>query len=350
MRNKKKMIILAIQILAVIIFVMSYKSYTDTVMKPIKVYMWAREIGENVQIKESDVIVGKVSSQDYTANMILASNSKSLIGSYTTSKVYPDTYVYYKQVGEANVTSTDFANLDLTNARVISIPCSVGTDAGADFAEGDKIDLMFTAEGQATIVNPVSADGEQSGGGSSSSSSGFTYSKIFMQEVTIYKTLTSEGFKTTKRADRFSGEQISGMDTSDESVKPDSGGISTLLIIVTPEQAEEIKTRQSKGSITIVKRFEQSETHESLGYVMGNYGKVFAGNANAETGSLQIISTIQDTDNNTQDGDGAAMVQSKSTVIADGNLTETDSNNSSNDNQSETDTQVSASIGTDYVR
>ena len=83
---------------------------------------------------------------------------------------------------------------------------------------------------------------------------------------------------------------------------------------------------------------------------MGNYGKVFAGNANAETGSLQIISTIQDTDNNTQDGDGAAMVQSKSTVIADGNLTGTDSNTSSNDNQSETDTQVSASIGTDYVR
>lgn len=350
MRNKKKLIILAIQILAVIIFVMSYKSYTDTVMKPIKVYMWARELGENIQIKESDVIVGKVSSTDYTANMILASNSKSLIGSYTTSKVFPDTYVYYKQLGEANVTAADFANLDLTNARVIAIPCSTGTDAGADFTEGDKIDLMFTASGSTTVINPVSESGEQAGNSNTSGSSSFVYSKIFMQEVTIYKTLTSEGYKTTKRADRFSGEQISGVDTSDETVQPDSGGISILLIIVTPEQAEEIKTRQAKGSITIVKRFEQSETHESLGYVMGNYGKVFAGNANAETGSLQIISTIQDTDSNTSDGDGAGMLQNGQNVIGDSTLNDNASNTEGTSTTEVDSSNLGVAIGTESVQ
>lgn len=347
MRNKKKMIILAIQILAVIIFVMSYKSYTDTVMKPINVYMWAREIGENIQIKESDIIVGKVSSTDYTANMILTSDAKSIIGSYTTSKVYPDTYIYYKQIGEANVTAADFANLDLTNARVISIPCSVANDAGADFSEGDKIDLIFTANGSATIVNPQTENGEQAGNSNTSDSSSFTYSKFFMQDVTIYKTLTSSGYKTTKRADRFSGEQISGVDTA-EDVQADSGGISTLLIIVTPEQAEEIKAREKTGDITIAKRFEQSETHETLGYVMGNYGKVFAGNANAETGSLQIVSTIQDTDTNTNNGDGAAMLQNKSNVVADGSLNGTTSSDTAN-TDAEQSGQVRAAIGTQDV-
>lgn len=347
MRNKKKLIILIVQILTVIIFVMSYKSYTDTVMKPIKVYMWAREIKENVQIKETDIVVGEVSSTDYTANMILASDSKSIIGSYTTSRVYPDTYAYYKQVGDVSATTTDLTNLDLTNARVISIPCSVEKDAGAFFAEGDKIDLMFTAEGSATIVNATSAEGEQQGNSNTASASSFTYSKIFLQEVTIYKTLTNDGFKTSTRADRYSGESVAGVDVSDESVEVDSGGIEILLLIVTPEQAEEIKTRQSKGSITVVKRFEESETHESLGYVMGNYGKVFAGNANAETGSLQIISTIQDTDETS--GKGTQMVQQGSEVLTEANITSGGSGSNTETDMSNMMNNVSAVIGADSV-
>lgn len=325
MRNKKKLIILVVQILAVIIFVMSYKSYTDTVMKPIKVYMWAREIKENVQIKETDVVVGEVSSTDYTANMILASDSKAIIGSYTTSRVYPDSYAYYKQIGEVSATTTDLTNLDLTNARVISIPCNVEKDAGAFFSEGDKVDLMFTADGSATIVNPTSAEGDQQGNSNTASASSFTYSKIFMEEVVIYKTLTNDGYKTSTRADRFNGESVAGVDVSDTSVEVDSGGIDVLLVIVTPEQAEEIKTRQQKGNITLVKRFEESETHESLGYVMGNYGKVFAGNANAETGSLQIISTIQDTDESSVNG--MEEVQDGKNIMTEGSLNGTDTGN-----------------------
>ena len=345
MRNKKKLIILIVQIIAVIIFVMSYKSYTDTVMKPIRVYKWAREIGDNVQIKETDVIIGEVSSTNYSANMILASDSKSIIGSYTTTRVYPDTYAYYKQIGETSSVSTNFADLDLTNARVISIPCSYTNDAGASFAEGDKIDLMFTASGSSTIVNPTSGEGEQQGNSNTMGSTSFTYSKIFMQEVTIYKTLTSAGFKTTPRAERYSGEDISGVDVSDANVQADSGGISILLIIVTPEQAEEIKTRQAKGNITIVKRFEESETHESLGYVMGNYGKVFAGNANAETGSLQIISTIQDTDDSS--GVGTDMLQKNKDILTEGTLNEgTGSDTNTEDNSGK---NYSAVIGAESV-
>lgn len=345
MRNKKKFIILLFQIVAVIVFVLSYKSYTDSVMKPIKVYKWAREIGENVQIKETDIVVGDASQNDYTANMVLASDAKSIIGSYTTTKIYPDTYVYYKQLGAETSVSSNLENLDLTNARVISIPCSVGNDAGAYFKEGDKIDLMFTASGSATVVNAASEDGEQTGNSNTGGSSSFTYSKIFMQEVVIYKTLTGEGFKTTTRADRYSGEAVAGVDTSQEGVSVDSGNISILLIIVTPEQAEQIKTRQAKGSITIVKRFEESETHESLGYVMGNYGKVFAGNGNAETGSLQIISTIQDTDGSNFDGIGA--LQNGEEVLVEGDI---DGNNSNVESDVENTVQnVGAVIGTDSV-
>ena len=42
------------------------------------------------------------------------------------------------------------------------------------------------------------------------------------------------------------------------------------------------------GSLVYIKRFEESETHETLGFVIGEYGKLFAGNANAETGNIKI--------------------------------------------------------------
>jgi pilus assembly protein CpaB len=74
----------------------------------------------------------------------------------------------------------------------------------------------------------------------------------------------------------------------DATEAPTYEAIASISLIVTPEQAEQIEARKLSGNIVFVKRFEESETHETLGFVIGQYGKLFAGNANAETGNIQV--------------------------------------------------------------
>ena len=76
--------------------------------------------------------------------------------------------------------------------------------------------------------------------------------------------------------------------------------ITSISLVVTPEQAEQIEARRLAGELKFVKRFLESESHETLGFVIGNYGKIFSGNANAETGSIQIIESFTDKETTTQ--------------------------------------------------
>lgn len=302
MKNKKKMTILVMQLFALIIFVISYKSYTDSVIKPVQVYKYSRTILEGTKIEEKDLILTEVAINTYSSNMIVASDISSVIGKYTTTKVYQDTLCYAAHFGDLDNSNSMFTTLDLTNARLLALTVNM-SDVAAFLEPGDKIDLMFTANGEATIINmngtsieESSESGESASESAEESSESFVYTKTFLQEVIVYDVLNGDGFKYVNRADRYPGQlttKIDGVDTT----LVDNGQMAYLLLIVSPEEAEEIKTREATGDITVVKRFDESETHETLGYIIGNYGKVFAGNANAETSSLQIISTIQDTDN-----------------------------------------------------
>lgn len=343
MKNKKKIVILLIQLFAIVLFVISYKSYTDTIMKPIEVFMFSRNIEEGTKITEKDIVIGTVSSTNYNSSMILSSDASSIIGRYTTTKVFSSNYCYVEQFGDLNETDS-FSSLDLSNARIISLPVDMLNDSGGYLGEGDKIDLIFSGQGESTIVNVNSQNDEN--GGSSSSGEAFYYSKVFMQDLIVYKVINNTGYKYLPKTNRFNGQAPENVDSIlSGGGEIDSGSIGAVLLIVTPEQAEQLKTRQQVGTINILKRFDESETHETLGYVLGNYGKVFSGNANAETGSLQIISTIQDTDTKDETYINSTNESGKNTTV---NTNAGVNNNNSSSNESEV-SNIGAATGGSYI-
>lgn len=339
MKNKKKMTVLVIQLLALILFVFSYKSYTDSVVKPVKVYQFSRTISEGTEISQKDLILTEVAANTYSKNMILQSDISSIIGKYTTTKVYANTICYSEQFGDLNESNSMFASLDLSNARLISLKVDMN-DVGGYLEAGNKIDLMFTAEGTANIISLNSPSSESSSSssneskeqeGNETSSESFVYSKIFLQDVVVYEVLSSSGFKYVNRAERYPGDVAVNIDAADPTMV-DDGSIAQVLIIVSPEEAEEIKTREYTGEITVVKRFNESETHDTLGYIIGNYGKIFSGHANAETSSLQIISTIQDTDKDDAAGTSSENIYNTGSGGGSNNANKNNNNNNSNSN------------------
>jgi len=195
------------------------------------------------------------------------------------TKVYANNIAYIPQLG--NLDNGDrFSSMDLANSRLLSLPINFIEGVAGDFKKGDRLDLLFKGTGK---VSNATA-GEQSD---------FVYSKIFLQDIPIYQVNTPDGYKFTSHANVGQGEKLTadGVDLKGEqqSVSAGSQTIGSVTLLVTPEQAEQIEARRLNGDIKVLKRFPESQTHETLGFVIGNYGKVFSGNANAETGSLQVI-------------------------------------------------------------
>lgn len=285
MKSKKKIIVLLVQIILILLFVFTYKQYVEFSLQPTEVYMYARNLDEGVKITERDLITTPLSQMTLQNNMILAGNKNEVLGKYTTVKAIKNTIVYKEQLGDIN--SVDkFASLDLSNSRVIALPATYNSTVSGDLARGDRIDLMYT-NGSAAAK---SDEGETS----------FAYAKIFMQNVPIYQLNTGTGFKFTNHS-----QQDAYVTTDDgETVAQTYEAIASISLIVTPEQAEEIHARLLTGNIVFVKRFEESETHETLGFVIGEYGKLFAGNANAETGNIQVSDAFLNTGTLSEDGDG----------------------------------------------
>ena len=56
----------------------------------------------------------------YKSNMILSTDISSVVGKYTTTKVYKDTLCYTAQFGALDTSNSMFTSLDLTNAIISS--------------------------------------------------------------------------------------------------------------------------------------------------------------------------------------------------------------------------------------
>lgn len=289
MKNRKKLIITILQIVAVIVFALSYKMYNDNNVRPVQVYGFGRTMDAGVKITEKDLIRVPVSQMTYNKNMIMATEANAIIGRYTTTKVFENSISYRQQLGDLN-TSNKFASLDLANARVISLPINFVEGIAGDLQKGDKIDLLY--KGQGKVTNAL--EGEQAD---------FVYSKIFLQDITVYQVNTQDGYKFVPHANSTPNEAFSMTSTDDSNSQIGqqmSTQIASISLVVTPEQAEQIEARRLSGELKFVKRFPESESHETLGFVIGNYGKIFSGNANAETGSIQIIESFTDEETTTQ--------------------------------------------------
>lgn len=277
------MISLTLQLIVLAVFIVAIFKYNSDKINPQQVFAYAGNMEAGTRITESDLIRVPISSMTVTTNMISADNYASIIGRYLKTDVYVNTLAYTSQLADTNSTGM-LASLDLSNSVLVSLPLDMVESVSGDIKAGDYVDLLYKSQGAAQ-----SAQGQQNE---------FYYAKIFMRNLPVYQVNTTDGYKWVSRAGMTMADAQANPSDAGELTGNESGEMGSITLVVTPEQFEQIEARRMAGELKIAKRFEETQNHETLGFVIGNYGKVFSGNANAETGNLQIVDSYVDDDPN----------------------------------------------------
>lgn len=269
--KKKKYLIMLLQLGIILGSAIIFQSYVKKETQPIDVLVYNRNIEANTIITETDVVIKSIPSAAVDKEIV--TDIENIIGKAVESNVYKNQYVYEK--GLIDSTTVDIFNvIDLTKLRKISLPISYVEGLSGNVKRGDKVDLVYVGDGVKESED--------------SSDNAFIYSKAFLQDVLVYNVNTDEGYtfedhselrKADVNGEANDGEEITATTNSDE--------IAVITLAVTLAQAEEILARQMAGNIRIIGKFNESKTYDSLGYVIGDYSKIFTGNAHAETGSIK---------------------------------------------------------------
>ena len=277
MKNKKLLLTLALQGLVLIALGGMLYSYVQGQLKPMTVYQFKDRIAVNTLIDNSNFktyVEEKIISQrDFTSNMIVDKNE--ILGKCVTSTHYPEQLIYKEFLTLPNYIDI-FETMDMSGYRKIALSVDYVETFGGNISKGDKVDLLFIGQGE---TKDESGDTTE-----------FTYSKTFMTDVYVYKVLTETGYKYNDHSFLAEGE----VPTSDaESVSLDGsnlyvGDIAMVELLLTPEQVEELYVRMATGQVKLVGRFDTSETKETIGFISGEYDKVFLGSGNAETTRVEI--------------------------------------------------------------
>ena len=288
MNSKKRIFVIILQLLVIIVCGILFYTFAQKTIDPVNVYVYSKTIdNKNYPLKTSmfgggdaateeaasnigaDVHMVTIPKNALTPNMV--TDPKDIEGKYLDSKVYAGQYVYKEQlVDEGNV---DYFNtIDLKNYRKISIPVDYTTALSGNLKRGDKVDLIFSSEG----------DGKDSEGDDTT----FTYAKTVLQDIPVYAVNTGDGYKFTDHSNKYDTSEMEDLTVT--GTEYSTGELAILTLAVTLEQAEEIEARMKKGDIRIVGRFDESENYQTLGYVIGDYDKVFTGNVNAETNKASV--------------------------------------------------------------
>lgn len=216
---------------------------------PTEVYIWANDGKETKVITEEDLAIvtipadGVQESMIKVGSMIDVGDKKVPALQYIVGKAV-DTAVYAGEYVTANalVQPEDldiFAVMDLSNYRKYALSTNVLATAGGNVEAGDKVDLIQTMRGSIKDENGMSQN--------------WTSTKIFMENVLVYKVLTGSG---TDHVDSIEHEGATYTTPA------------TIILAVTPSQLEEIITRRTYGEITFVTRFDASEDANSNGYTI----------------------------------------------------------------------------------
>jgi len=262
------MIILFFQLVLIVGFSFSFYNYVQKEVQPVDVFVYNKDLDVNTQITASDITKVSVPSKAVTKDFAL--DPKEVVGKYVQTQVFANQFVYDKQLVDEGETDP-FESMDLAKLRKISLPISYVEGFGGNISRGDKVDLVFTGQGTKQDETGM----EQT----------FRYSKVFLQDVYVYGVTTDDGYQFQDRT------QTSGV-VEDETEQIDttssSSELAVLTLAVTLEQAEEIRARMSSGEVSFLSRFDDNESYETLGFVLGDYEKVFSAPANAETGRTTI--------------------------------------------------------------
>lgn len=261
MKKRKKIIILALQVIILIGVGMFIYNYTNNTIEPTTAFVFTTNIDNNRPITESDIT--SVSIPSGAINEYFETNKDEIIGKYVDGKAFSGQYVYSSQLIEKEEIDP-IESMDLSKYRKISLPIDIVSGLAGSLKRGDSVDLIYTGEGTAKNGNEES---------------NFKYSKVFLQDVLVYGLNTTNGTKYVDQSDK----------TNDEIADNANQDLGIITLVVTLEQAEEIHARLSSGTVGFLGRFEDSQSYETLGYVLGDYQKIFSGQSNAETGKTPII-------------------------------------------------------------
>lgn len=261
MKKRKKIIILVLQAVILIGVGFFIFSYTNNTIQPTSVYVFTSNIDEQRPITESDIT--SVSIPNGAINEHFARDKEEIIGKYVDGKAFSGQYVYTSQLIEKEEIDP-IESMDLSKYRKISLPIDIISGLAGNLKRGDTVDLIYTGEGNVTEENQASP---------------FTYSKVFLQDILVYGLNTTNGTKYVDQSDK----------TNEEAMESANQELGIITLVVTLEQAEEINARLASGTVGFLGRFEDSESYETLGYVLGDYQKIFSGEGNAETGKTPIV-------------------------------------------------------------
>lgn len=230
-----------LQLALVVVLTVSFFSYIQKDVRPTKVYVFNKDLPSNTKITKDDINEIEIPEKGVSSSFVLQPNE--IIGKYTAMPVIENQNVY-----KGNLKKSDekdpFEELNTKGLRKISLPISYDEGFGGELKRGDKIDLVF------------------SGQGSENGTTAF-YSKVFLQDVLIHSVNTSNGYKYLDHSKDIPS-------ANEEGNANDTGEMSIITLIVTPEQAEEIKARNQAGTITYLARFQDSENKQTAGYTLND--------------------------------------------------------------------------------
>jgi pilus assembly protein CpaB len=268
--KKKRGLMIGVQVGIVVAFSFSFYQYVQNEVQPKEVYVFNKDLDVNTQVTKDDLSKVSVPAKAITQDFAL--DSKDIVGKYVTTKTFANQFVYEQQLVEKEEVDP-FDSMDMSKLRKISLPVTYLDAFAGDIERGDKVDLVFTGTGV-----------KKSGAGEEE----FQYSKVFLQNVYVYNVATEDGFKFESHSDRVKGETVEDSGGEDIDTSAEDSEIGVVTVAVTLDQAEEITARLNSGQVRLLGRFNDNQSYETLGYVVGEFGKVFAEKANAETGRATI--------------------------------------------------------------
>lgn len=269
--KKKRIIIFLLQAVLAVGIATYFYSYVQDQVKPTEVYVYSKSLSSSEPVS---VAIKEIPSSAIQPGMIKVNEKKKseLENKFVNVDVQKGHFVYESQLAEEGEVDI-FETMDLSKYRKVSLPISYVDGFGGDIKRGDKVDLIFVSEGEKESEDALT-----------SSTSKFTYAKTFLQDVLVYNVVTGKGDKFLSHAEREKLQQEAGEEESESiAVEGSTDELAVITLAVTLDQAEEIEARRNAGIIAFAGRFDENESYETLGYILGDYQKIFSAPANAET-------------------------------------------------------------------
>lgn len=235
--KKKNVLIFILQLVLLFSFCIGLFYYLKAENHPKTVYMFKQNIAANTLITSDDVYATTLPASAVSNSFAL----KDIVNKYTNTQVYSNTIVYTQQLTTKD-NIDPFAKMDMTKYRKVSIPISFTNGIAGDLKKGDKIDVVYTATTHDSSNNQIIA------------------SKTVLQNISVFSVNTDSG-NTYSKSSTSSTSSGTKIDTTDSSAK-----LSTVTLLVTLDQDEQIATYLKAGSISLAGRLSGSKNYSTLGF------------------------------------------------------------------------------------